>query len=345
MSDIRYDPILDEYSVIAPERLHRPDSFAESRKERRKRARECPFCEGHESMTPHEIFAVRENEPDGPGWKTRVVPNLYKAVKIEAPWVMHEEGIYRRWEGFGAHEIIIDTPRHLTRMDEWSDDEYFNWLYTLRARLNDLRNDIRLLYISLFKNHGRNAASTQPHPHTQLIALPTAPVALLKRMKHAGNYYKEHGENLFDALVSSEVAAKERIVAESPGFTVMCPYASSFAFETAIVSKKSGVGDLGGLNDADLHELAGVMKRVIGALYRELGEFDFNITFNTPPLQKSLSTEEFFDDIAKIWRIRIRILPRLFRLGGFELGSGMQINPVLPEEAAALLRESIEEQI
>ncbi len=342
MSDIRYDPILDEYSIIAPERLHRPDCYASAAKKRRKKRRECPFCEGHESMTPTEIFAIRENDPDTPGWKTRVVPNLYKAVKIEAPWSRHDSGIYRAWDGFGAHEVIIDTPRHLLRMDEWSVEEYFNWLYTMRARLNDLRNDIRLVHISLFKNHGHYAASTQPHPHTQLIALPTPPLESLRQMKHAGSFFDEHGQSLFDALLASETEEKKRIVAQSPNFTVLSPYASAFAFETAIFSKKR-VSDLGGLSDSDLQELAALMKRVIAALYMQLGDFDFNITFNTPPLQKNFSTEGFFDDIPDIWRLGIRIIPRLFRLGGFELGSGMQINPVLPEEAASLLKESIEE--
>ncbi len=342
MSEIRYDPILDEYSIIAPERLHRPDCYSAAGKKRRKKSRKCPFCEGHESMTPPEIFAIRKNDPDRPGWKTRVVPNLYKAVKIEAPWSMHEMGIFRVWDGFGAHEVIIDTPHHHLRMDKWSEEEYFNWLYTMRARLNDLRNDIRLVHISLFKNHGHYAAATQPHPHTQLIALPTPPIDSLRRIRHARTYFREHGRSLFDALLASEREEGDRIVAESPGFTALSPYASGFAFETAIYSKKR-VSDLGGLSDSDLHELAELTKKVIAALYLQLGDFDFNITFNTPPLQRNFATEDFFDDISDVWRLGIRIMPRLYRLGGFELGSGMQINPVLPEEAASLLKESIEE--
>jgi len=293
-------------------------------------------------MTPHEIFAIRDNDPDTPGWKTRVVPNLYKAVKIEAPWSMHDSGVYRSWDGFGAHEVIIDTPRHLLRMDEWSAEEYYNWLYTMRARLNDLRNDIRLVHISLFKNHGHYAASTQPHPHTQLMALPTPPLDSIRRMRRAAAYFDEHGRNVFDAVLASERGEGSRIVVQSANFTALCPYASAFAFETAIFSKKR-VSDLGGVGDSDLYELAAIMKRVVASLYVQLGDFDFNIVFNTPPLQKCFSTEDFFDDIPDIWRLGIRIVPRLFRIGGFEIGSGVHINPVTPEEAASLLRESLEE--
>ena len=342
MSELRYDPLRDEYALIAPERLHRPDCYRPEERKRRKSKRECPFCEGNESMTPHEIFAIRENDPDGPGWKTRVVPNLYKAVKIEAPWQQIESGPYSYWEGFGAHEVIIDTPRHLLRMDEWSRDEYYNWLYTLRSRLNDLKNDLRILHISLFKNHGHYGASTQPHPHSQLIALPAVPKGFLKTLRNAHDYFSRHGRSIFDAVISYERENEERLVYESENFAVISPYASAYAFETEIFCKRE-IASLGGLCDSSLSELARVMSLTLKALYRQLGDFDFNITFNTPPLQKNGETEDFFDDTRNFWRFGVRIVPRLFRLGGFEIGSGVQINPVLPEEAASLLRDSIEE--
>ncbi len=340
MSELRYDPILDEYTLIAPERLRRPDCYEGRSGHKRKKARACPFCEGRESMTPPEIFALREGAPDRPGWKTRVVPNLYKAVKIEAPWKSSEEGIYSKWEGFGAHEVIIDTPRHLLRMDEWSGEEYFNWLFTMRERLNDLKNDLRLVYISLFKNHGHYAASTQPHPHTQLIALPAVPRKELRLLEKAHSYFKEHGHSIFESLIAAERREGSRVILESSNFLAISPYASAFAFETVVYSK-GAVSDLGGFNDEELKELGDLLKRVVASLYLQLGDFDFNITINTPPLQKNFTTEEFFDETNEIWRFGLRIVPRLFRLGGFELGSGIVINPVLPEEAAMLLRESV----
>ena len=341
MSELRYDPILGEYALIAPERLRRPDCYEERRNHKRKKRRACPFCEGKESLTPPEIFALRDNEPDTPGWKTRVVPNLYKAVKIEEPCRKSEEGIYTKWQGFGAHEVIIDTPRHLLRMDEWSFEEYFNWLFTMRARLNDLKNDLRLVHISLFKNHGHYAASTQPHPHTQLIALPDTPARELGQIRSEHRYFKEHGCSVYETVIRAEQKEKSRIVSESESFIALCPYASAFAFETVIYAKKA-VSDLGRFDDEALKELAGILKKTVSALYLQLGDFDFNITLNTPPLQKNFTTEAFFDDIPQIRRFGLRIVPRLFRLGGFELGSGIPINPLMPEEAASLLRESRE---
>ncbi|WP_456322217.1 galactose-1-phosphate uridylyltransferase [Hydrogenimonas sp.] len=346
MSDIRYDLLHDDYALIAPERLRRPDCYKTGKKSSESKfsdRKKCPFCEGRERLTPHEIFAIRDNDPDGPGWKTRVVPNLYKAVQIETPWQSEEVGIYEKWSGFGAHEVVIDTPRHLTRMDDWSEEEYFNWLYTLRSRLNDLKNDSRLVYISLFKNHGHYGGATQSHPHTQIIALAALPYRQRQLLLHAHNFYKSHGHSLFESVLHMELDDKKRIVAENDIFAAICPYASTFAFETYIVCKKPHAF-LNDLDDNGLEALADLLSQTIKALYRQVGDFDFNILFNTPAMHKNAQTEDFFDDTDKMWRIGVRILPRLYRLGGFELSSGVKINPLDPDEAASLLRGSIKER-
>ena len=343
MSEIRYDLLHDEYALIAPERLHRPDCYRTLPQDRKEESLHCPFCPGHEAMTPHEIYALRdEGDPDTPGWRTRVVPNLYKAVQIEAPWQSHEAGIYTMWEGLGAHEVIVDTPRHLLRMDEWSRQEYRDWLYTLRSRVNDLRNDIRLVYISIFKNQGHYAAATQTHPHSQLIALPVVPRRKIAQMERAKAYFDRKRHNIFESVLEQERSDGRRIVSEEGRFVAFCPYASAFAFETVILATDESVC-ICDLDESRIAELAELLGRCVEALYQELGDFDFNILFNTPPLQKNSDTEPFFDATGHIWRFALRIVPRLFRLGGFELGSGVKINPVLPEEAAQLLRKRLGE--
>jgi UDPglucose--hexose-1-phosphate uridylyltransferase len=338
MSDIRYNPIEDEYSIISPERLRRPDCHGDGADSGVGRSSGCPFCEGRESMTPPEIFAIREGgEPNGPGWKTRVVPNLYKAVRIEAPWRKLDGGMYDDWEGFGAHEVVIDTPIHHRRMDGWEIEEYRYWLKALRSRLKDLTGDIRLVYFSIFKNHGFYAGATQEHPHTQIIALPIVPKKIVHMMDRALQHFLEHGKSHFEDIVCKETKYGKRIVGSSENFIVLAPFSSSFSFETTIVSLEEGVVCLSDLGDDRIEELSALMKRVFGALYSELGDFDFNILFNTPPMQKNYATEHFFDHMKDIWRFEIKIVPRLFRLGGFEIGSGIHIDPVTPEETARLL--------
>ena len=343
MSDIRYDFLHDDYVIIAPERLRRPDHFHCERPSYTQD--ECPFCPGHEALAPHEIFALREpgTAPDTPGWRTRVIPNLYKAVQIEAPWQSHDHGVYERWDGFGAHEVIVDTPRHLPRMDAWTHEEYRDWLLTLRARLTDLRKDMRLVHFTLFKNQGPAAGATQPHPHTQLIALPVVPQSHLSRLHRAHNYWRERGHSLFDAVLEQELEEGKRVLARRGGFTALAPYASAYPFEVMLLAERDGALSLAELGQEEIEALATLLRELVASLYRELGEFDFNLIFETPPTQSNHATEEFFDDLGHFWRFHLRILPRLYGLAGFEVASPMRINPVPPEEAARLLRQKEEE--
>ncbi len=140
MSEIRYDRMHDTHVIIAPERLHRPDCGNDAEDDIPTSI--CPFCMGNESMTPPEIFAIRRPDTfaNEAGWQTRVVPNLYKAVQIETPH-NHHYSMNEYWEGFGAHEVIIDTPNHHTSMREWNVTEVTAWLKTLRHRVADLRHD------------------------------------------------------------------------------------------------------------------------------------------------------------------------------------------------------------
>lgn len=255
MSDIRYDRIHDTHVIIAPERLHRPDCFRRDIEEEVV-DENCPFCEGNEKLTPHEIFSIREDESlsHEKGWKTRVVPNLYKALQIETPH-QHHYGVFEHWEGFGAHEVIVDTPKHHTSMTQWSEEEVVFWLKTLRARVSDLRRDHRLAYISLFKNEGTEAGATQTHSHTQLIGLPIIPKLQREVFQRSYEHYNYHGRALLADEIQKEEKAKERIVAIEGDFTAYCPYGSAYPFEVMISSKKA-LGQIDSLSDESMKALA-----------------------------------------------------------------------------------------
>lgn len=339
MSDIRYDRLHDTHVIIAPERLHRPDQSVEIRENKKKDAK-CPFCEGNESMTPPEIFAIRKtgSAANQKGWKTRVVPNLYKAVQIEAPDV-HHHGIFEYWEGFGAHEVIIDTPVHHTSMIQWDKNTVINWLKTLRTRVADLRRDHRIAYISLFKNEGKNAGATQMHSHTQLIGLPFIPRSEREVYEKNYAYYAHHTEALLESMIREEEKDGERIIATKGDFTAFCPYASAYPFEVLISSKKP-LGQIDTLSDESIDVLASLLLDTLKRMDKELGCFDFNLSLATPPLQEGGIGNALLDSVDHVCRFAIRIMPRIYNYGGFEAGTGVMINPVLPELAARLLRES-----
>jgi UDPglucose--hexose-1-phosphate uridylyltransferase len=329
--------------IIAPERLHRPNCYGAEEKEEVLREVHCPFCEGNESMTPPEIFTIRETGslPNKKGWKTRVVPNLYKAVQIEAAYE-HHYGFFDHWEGFGAHELIIDTPVHHTSITQWSESEVVNWLQTLRARVSDLRKDGRIAYISLFKNEGSEAGASQQHCHTQLIGLPIVPKLLKERYQRSLTYYKQNACALLESEIEQEEASKERVVAKHGDFTAYCPYASAYPFEVVISSKKA-VGQIDTLHDETIAEVATLLRVILKNMKKQLGCFTFNLAISTPPLQAKDFEYDILTHTNEMCRFSIRIMPRLYHIAGFEVSTGIMINPVAPEHAAKLLRESANE--
>jgi UDPglucose--hexose-1-phosphate uridylyltransferase len=337
MSEIRYDRMHDTHVIIAPERLNRPDcgtsfKIIES-------AGVCPFCEGNESMTPPEIFAIRESASfaNESGWQTRVVPNLYKAVQIEAPH-QHHYGMFEYWEGFGAHEIVIDTPAHHTSMTQWCETEIELWLKTLQQRVGDLRRDHRIVYLSLFKNEGQLAGSTQDHSHTQIIGLPLIPKEHAQRYRREYDYYKATGKAILESILEYEKEDGRRIVAKQGDFTAYCPYASAYPFEVMISSQKE-LGHIDTLNNISIQEIASLLLSMLKRIERQLGSFHFNLWVATPPLQETSIGSDEYSNINKYDRFAIRIMPRIYKYGGFEISNSVMINPVSPEVAAKLLRE------
>lgn len=340
MSEIRYDSLHDTHVIIAPERLHRPDCHLEVR-EPIARDEHCPFCEGHEAMTPPEIFAIRKagslvNEE---GWQTRVVPNRYKAVQIEVPH-QHHFGLFEYWEGFGAHEVIIDSPKHYTSMTQWPVETFEMWLKTLRSRVADLRRDHRIEHIVLFKNEGKKAGSTQPHSHTQLIGLPIIPKEERDRYLRSFEYFKNNNKALQVSLIEHEEEDSKRIIAQEGEFTAYCPYASSYPFEV-IISSKNSLGQIDTISDENIEMVAPLLLRVLKKLEQQLGCFDYNLSLDTPPLQEGNLSHDLLSHVNETYRFGIRIMPRIYQYGGFEARTGMMINPVAPELAAKLLRESL----
>jgi UDPglucose--hexose-1-phosphate uridylyltransferase len=334
MSFLRYDVTTNDWVIFAPERTRRPHDL--KTKDRlgvpsASAASLCPFCPGNEHLAGPEIYALRGGTaPNTPGWTVRVVPNKFPALRIEEDHRRHEEGtLFRFMGGCGAHEVIIETPEHDCFLADHPVEHIEFVLRTLQLRFNDLMRDTRFQAIVIFKNHGEGAGTSLRHPHWQLIATPVVPRAL--RLKHAvaTDYFDQSGNCLYCDLLEEELAVRERIVVENEHYAAIMPYASHVPFETWILPKVHR-SSFGWVEPARLQPLAALLKAVLGKLYQALNNPDYNLTINTAPRGDE-------DKRYLLWHLEI--LPRLGKPAGFELGSGMSINPVLPEEAASFLRE------
>lgn len=330
MSFLRYDITTNDWVIFAPERTRRPHNLKKGAITDAGPQGLCPFCPGNEHLTGPEIFALRgSTPPNTPGWTVRVVPNRFPALRIEEDHHRHEEGpLFRFMGGCGAHEVIIEAPEHDRFLGQQPVEHVEFVLRTLQLRFNDLIGDARFQTTVIFKNHGEGAGASLRHPHWQLIATPVVPRTL--RLKHAvaTDYFDQTGDCLYCVLLGEELASGQRVVAENDHFAAIMPYAAHVPFEMWIVPK-AHQASFGRVEPARLRPLAALLKAVLWKLHTGLENPDFNLTINTAP--RGDEDKRYF-----LWHMEI--VPRLTNPAGFELGSGMAINTVLPEQAAEFLR-------
>ena len=275
---------------------------------------------------------------NGPGWQVRVVPNRFPALRVEGDLEKEAFGFYDRMNGVGAHEVIVETPHPKLPLEKQSLQGIVRVLEACRSRILDLSKDLRMHYILIFKNQGARAGATMPHAHTQLIALPVTPIVLKEKLNAARAYYLEKDRSLFEDILKAERKSGDRVVFENDGFTVFCPFASRFPFETCIMPRRQQ-SDFQMTSDADLVHLAEALQKTLSAYGSALDQPDYNLILHTAPFRRSRRPDSW-TTIDADFRWHIEILPRLTGVAGFEFGTGFYINPTLPEEAANVLREA-----
>ena len=329
MPDLRKDPIVGRWVIIATERAKRPQDFTQEMDG--SEAGFDPFLEGNEDKTPPEILAYREpyTAPNKPGWRVRVVPNKFPALQVEGALNKRGDGIYDLMNGVGAHEVIIECPHYETSMAHLTIENIREVLWVYRDRLVDLKKDRRLIHGLIFKNKGASAGATLPHTHSQLIVTPVVPISVWEEMTGSLEFFNYRGRCIYCDMIQQELATAGRIVLDTPNFVVFCPFASRFPFETWVLPKQHS-SHYENIPRQGVEELGMVLKSVLTRLELALDDPPYNYIMHTAPF-----------DIQEVphYHWHIEIIPRLTRVAGFEWGSGFYINPVLPEQAATFLRE------
>lgn len=324
---LRYDFTTNDWVIFAPARARRPHELRQVRAPAVEAPGRCPFCPGNEALTPAEIYAVR----DGSRWSVRVIPNRFPALRIEADLRRVYQGrLFGSMGACGAHEVIIESPEHDRVLADQPAEHVERLLGTLQVRHADLMRDPRFQTITIFKNHGVAAGTSLRHPHWQLIATPVVPHTLRLKFAIAAQYFDQFGTCLYCDLLNEELGARERVVDENDAFAAIVPFASRMPFEIWI-SPKSMFTSFTRLDPPRLRPLAELLGSVLRRLRSALDDPDFNITVDSAA--RGEEDEEFF-------LFHLRIVPRLTMPAGFELGSDMWINTVIPEEAAAYLRDA-----
>jgi UDPglucose--hexose-1-phosphate uridylyltransferase len=327
MPELRKDPVVERWVIIATERARRPMDFAPETGAPQGRE-SCPFCPGREDRTPPEVFRSGGSD-DGP-WTVRVVPNKFPALHVDGEVHAVGEGIYDRMDGVGAHEVIIETPDHFAGLGTLPPAHVGEIMVAYRERLIALRKDPRLEYVLIFKNHGVAAGGSIEHPHSQLIATPILPELVAEELEGAVRYFRMKERCVWCDIVRQERRDRERLVLEEEGFVAVAPYASRFPYEICILPTAHRAS-FEAISPDEVDALARLLREVVARLGRLFGDPPYNFALHTAPLREA-DPEHFH------WHLEI--MPKLTRLAGFELGTGFFINPTPPEDAARFLRQA-----
>ncbi len=329
MSVIRQDPTTKDWVIIAAERAKRPEDFKRNGDSQTVEAHDpsCPFCPGHEHMTPPEVLRIPSDEPNG--WSVRVFPNKFAALYEGNQTSRREQGpLFREMEGIGFHEVIVETPRHNHKLALMEPKEVEHVLIACQTRYLYLRSNSQVKSVLIFKNHGPQAGTSLAHPHCQIVGTPIAPLLVRRKYEVAMAHFDDTGRCLYCDVVEEEQRVKQRILLETEHFLVFHPFASRLPFETWIAPKRRQ-SSFGQVNTLALIDLSNVLQKVLRVLHDQLDNPDFNLIIHSSPTDDE--SKDYF-----LWHVQI--LPRVTTIAGFELGSGIFINTMLPEECARLFR-------
>lgn len=347
--EIRINPIVSSESVlVATARGMRPRKAEEAApRDTRKHVEKCPFCTGNEHLTPATLMAV----PNEEAWEIRIVENLYPVLGDDRHNPNVVLGLQQAIDGYGRHEVIIDHNTHGIAVHEMSESHLRNLFLVYRRRMQELYDrDPRIRYVLAFKNFGPAAGASIAHTHSQLIAMPVVPDNVHSEVEAGRAHYQKHHHCIFCSLIdealtfeatiydrkSGEVRRRidvgQFVVERGERFVAIKPFASRFEWEIHILPLKHQADYLK-TSDEDLDDLAQVMRRTMARLDTVIGGAQYNYFLHSAPHGES------YEDLAPMYHWHLEICPRTSIPTGFELGSGLMVNTVEPEEAAQRLRD------
>jgi UDPglucose--hexose-1-phosphate uridylyltransferase len=328
--ELRIDPLTGLRVVLAPARADRPFSFESSTAHEEARE-QCPLCEGHESWTPPETYAPRPGggEPDTPGWKVRAVPNKYPLLEPAAPDGPRDPLGAGRGDpellvaghATGHHEVIVHTPEHLASITDLDAEQFELAVGGWRERS---RAHSGAACVHLMVNEGHAAGASLEHTHAQLYALDFVPALIAReRERFTAHNTRTMGGCLLCDLLQEEVRRRERVVAVNEDAVLLAPFAARSPYELQLVPRRHEP------SFADSHAgTAALLHDGLRRLSDRLGA--------APPMNLWVRTAPRG---AEHFHWHADVVPRLTRLAGFELGTGLGVNIVPPERVAQELSE------
>lgn len=326
MPELRLNLIRREWVIIAREKGKRPGDFVGTKQRKRHPdfLETCPFCPGNESRTPDEIFRISDEK----GWEIRVLRNRFSNLSEEGERKIWDSGIKKSVNGVGIHDIIIETPIHNLTTATMSAELLKDLIRTYKDRFIEVYKNPGVEHVVIFKNNGPAAGTSIEHPLSQIVGIPITPFQIGESFEGFMKFFEETRECLMCKTIHDELNDGIRVLFNTEHFLSFIPYAALSPFHIWIFPKRHS-GFFADIRPEEISDLAINLKSTMTRLYYGLGYPDFNYVIMSGKPNDTGS--EFIH-----WYLSI--VPRVDTATGFELASGMYINPLVPEMAAEFLR-------
>ena len=339
MGELRKDYFTDRLVIVTKDTAKHPIEF----KVEDKIGKECPYCPGHENMTPPAelVLVQREGtlikltdteEEIIKDWCVRVFPDKFPVVAPDAAVAYSDDPIYRE-PAYGYHYIVVATPTHDEFFSKMSLDQWVNVLSVVQDRVRWLYGQKNVAYVSIFADHGKEAGALIEHPHLQIITLPRLPPIIEQEASKVQKSMRELGICPMCNILRVESGGPRQILT-TDNFIAFSPWAPSHAFEYCIFPKRHQNSILR-ITQKEIKELALILRSTLGGLSNALNEPSFSMIFHMSSEKKT----------TKQIHWHIEIYPQLKRWNGFERGTGTYVNRFSPEQVAELLGSASRKEI
>jgi len=302
-SEIRKDYFQDKYVIIAPKRAKRPHKILRKEEDQ---LQVCYLC-------PDQIedeLVVSKSSSQEERWDVLTILNKYPALTENNP------------RAFGQQEIIIETPDHNKEIHELSVEHIVKIIDVYIERFDYLRKLKGIKYVIVFKNEGGKAGASIAHAHSQIIALPLIPPEVKKEYEDYSRYRVETGKCPYCDVIEKE-NNKSRIIHEDEHFFILSPFASQFPYGAWFLPKRH-FKTMDEMTSLEKQSLARFLKITLAKLD------DIDIAYNYF-FHNSVTSEDY--------HMHLKLEPRPNIWAGLELGTGVIINSVPPEDAAKFYRD------
>ncbi len=326
MPELRQNLITQEWVIIEKEKNMTPEDFKRGNEIKRypQFLETCPFCPGNESRSPAEIYRIGDEK----GWKIRVVPNKFAKLSKEGKLESFKHGLNTSVNGVGIHDVIIETPIHNLTTATMSAEQLKDVIQTCKDLFLETYKDKRVDYVIIFKNSGPASGTSIEHAHSQIVGFPITPFQISKRIEDYMKFFNYTGDCIFCKTMHDELTDRARIVSNTEHFVSFVPYAALSPFHIWLFPKRHSAS-FDDIQSDEIWDLATNLKTTMAKLYYGLDHPDFNYIIRSgKPSDKDQESMHWY----------IGIVPRVSMLSGFELGSSVFLNPLLPEMSAEFLR-------